>query len=135
MLLDFRANSVPRGILLPLSSMSASMSMHPKCPLALGTLDICFLRGCMRGWLAGLSLQLLVARKLNPVPPQSCGLSLCFGNKSINFKLFFYYCLCCCCFGFSPFQRFIRLEQFVGPCLRPCSELNDSRGVECDPDF
>ena len=46
----------------------------------------------MRGWLAGLSLQFLVARKLNPVPPQSCGLSLslCFGNKSINFKLFFF---------------------------------------------
>lgn len=31
----------------------------------------------------------MVARKLNPVPPQSCGLclSLDFGNKSINFKL------------------------------------------------
>lgn len=72
------------------SSMSASVSRYPKCPLAPGTLDICFLRDCMKGWLAGLSLQFLVARKLNPVPPQSCGLSLslCFGNKSINFKLF-----------------------------------------------
>ena len=120
-----------------LSSMSASMSMYPKCPLAPGTLDICFLRGCMRGWLAGLSLQFLVARKLNPVPPKSCGLSFSLyvlETRVLTSSFFFYYC-CCCCFGFLPFQRFIRLEQFVGPCLCPCSELKDPRGVECDPDF
>ena len=62
--------------------------------------------------------------------------SLCvLETRVLTSSFFFYYCRCCCCFGFSPFQRFIRLEQFVGPCSRPCSELNDSRGVECDPDF
>lgn len=53
-------------------------------------------------------------------------------TKSINFKLC--YC-CCCCFDFLPFLRFIRLEQFVGPCLYPCPEPKDSRGVTCGPDF
>lgn len=61
-------------------------------------------------------------------------LSLCVLETRVLTSSFFFYC-CCCCFVFLPFQRFIRLEQFVGPCLCPCSELKDSRGVDCDPDF
>lgn len=85
-------------------SMSASVLLHPMPLIFSGTLNVgflkCLARLCLCAWLLGnwiLSLHNHVV-----------SLSLDFGNKSINFKLFLF-----CFVLFLPCLRFIRLSSLL----------------------
>lgn len=80
---------------------------------------------------AGLSSS-LVARRLSPVPPQPCGLSLSLWIlETILLTLncfYFYVCI-------QPFLRFIRWSStYVGQGLYPCSKPSDFAGFLCGLD-
>ena len=74
-LLDRKEDSVSHDPVISLPAVSASGLTYPKFPSARGPWTLAFSGGRPRRCLAGLPLS-LVARKLSPVPPQPCGLSL-----------------------------------------------------------
>lgn len=80
----------------------------------------------MRRCLAGLSVLLLVARKLNPVPLQPCGLSLSLWTLETRVLTLSFY--------FLPFIRFISLSSLLDSACTPVQSQMTPE-VLCVPDF